>query len=268
MFDEYLDRWKLTPDGAPIETHSSRLLPVRHLGEPAMLKVSRAVDEKLGHLLMNWWDGQGAARVLAYDDEAILLERAEGRRSLADYARNGRDDEATSIICGAIAELHAPRSKPLPDLVPLDEWFRSLWPAAESHGGLLALSARTARELLSDQKEFGVLHGDVHHDNVLDFGARGWLAIDPKRILGDRSFDYANLFCNPEETPSVPKDKDRFLRRIEIVTEAAAIERTRLLRWVLAWTGLSAAWWFEDGMPAEIDMAVGEMAARELGHDI
>ncbi|MFC5068554.1 aminoglycoside phosphotransferase family protein [Flaviflagellibacter deserti] len=267
MFDEYLGRWKLTPDGPPIETHSSQLLPVRYRGEPAMLKVSHAVEEKLGHLLMNWWDGRGAARVFAHDDDAILLERAEGKRRLTEYARDGRDDEATRILCDAIAELHTPRGKPLPDLVPLTEWFRSLWPAAEVHGGLLALSARTARDLLSNQKEIGVLHGDVHHDNVLDFGARGWLAIDPKRILGDRAFDYANLFCNPEDAPSVPKEKDRFLRRVEIVSDMAGIERTRLLRWILAWTGLSAAWWFEDDMPAEIDMAVGQMAASELGYD-
>jgi len=24
-----------------------------------------------------------------------------------------------------------------------------------------------------------VLHGNIHHRNILDFGARGWLAIDP-----------------------------------------------------------------------------------------
>src|SRR3546814_13829546 len=41
MFATYLDRWALTPDGAPIATHSSDLLPARHDGVPAMLKIDR-----------------------------------------------------------------------------------------------------------------------------------------------------------------------------------------------------------------------------------
>jgi streptomycin 6-kinase len=41
MFGEYLERWKLTPDGEPIATPTSRLLPVRWRGSPAMLKIAR-----------------------------------------------------------------------------------------------------------------------------------------------------------------------------------------------------------------------------------
>ena len=65
MFDEYLARWALTPDGDPIVTPFSRLLPVRRHGAPAMLKIALEAEEKLGSRLMVWWDGQGAARVLA-----------------------------------------------------------------------------------------------------------------------------------------------------------------------------------------------------------
>ena len=111
MFDAYLQRWNLAPAGAPITTPAARLLPVLHEGQPAMLKISHEQDEREGGVLMRWWDGQGAARVLAHDDDAILLERATGTRSLAEYARNGRDDEATRIICDVLARLHAPRAK-------------------------------------------------------------------------------------------------------------------------------------------------------------
>jgi streptomycin 6-kinase len=60
LFDDYLDRWNLTADGAPILTHCSRLLPVRRGGEPAMLKIAMEAEEKLGFILMCWWDGDGA----------------------------------------------------------------------------------------------------------------------------------------------------------------------------------------------------------------
>jgi len=270
MFDDYLISWGLTPDGAPLVTHSSRLLPVRcpgNGGAPAMLKIPVEPEEKFGAGLMVWWDGEGAARVLAHDPEsgALLLERATGTRSLASMARGGEDDEATRLLCRAVQRLHAPRGRPLPDLIPLTRWFRDLWPAAAAHGGILARCAMEARALLATPRDEVPLHGDIHHGNVLDFGPeRGWLAIDPKRLYGERAFDYANLFCNPDrETATAP---GRLARRANLVAEESGLDRTRLLRWVLVWAGLSATWMMEDGgATPEVVLSVAEMAAAELG---
>jgi streptomycin 6-kinase len=120
---------------------------------------------------------------------------------------------------------------------------------------------------LAEPREVVVLHGDLHHGNVLDFGARGWLAIDPKGLVGERGFDFAYIFANPDldnPTCRLATKPDRFLRRLEIVTEAAKLERKRLLCWILAWTGLSAAWSLGSGDPAAIGLQVAELAAAEL----
>lgn len=267
MFDEYLHAWNLIPDGIPITTRAARLLPVRQNGAAAMLKVADHDDERIGGSVMQWWNGEGAARVLARDDIAILLERAEGTASLAVMSRTGRDDEACAILCTVAARLHGHRSDPPPNLVPLVQWFCDIEPAVAKHGGILAACAQAARVLLADPRDVCVLHGDLHHNNVLDFGARGWLAIDPKHLIGERSFDYANIFTNPDlDHPQWPvaTNPERFTRRLEIVTDAAKIERTRMLRWILAWTGLSAAWYLDDGDPAEVDLRVAELASAEL----
>ncbi|WP_323098260.1 aminoglycoside phosphotransferase family protein, partial [Serratia marcescens] len=147
---------------------SSLLMPVRYRGAAAMLKIAREQEERFGGQLMCWWRGEGAAQVLAWHDDGILLERAQGEGSLAQLVRDGDDEQATQILCRAIAALHAPRAAPLPELIPLQEWFSSLWPAAQAHGGMLRLSATAAAELLSSPREESVLHGDIHHDNVLD----------------------------------------------------------------------------------------------------
>ena len=105
----WLDRWGLVPDGAPFLTAVARLLPVRRDGRPAMLKLSAAEEEPAANALMAWWDGDGAARVLARDGGAVLLERANGTGSLAAMARGGRDDAACRILCAVAARLHAPR---------------------------------------------------------------------------------------------------------------------------------------------------------------
>ena len=156
---------------------------------------------------------------------------------------------------------------PPPPLTPLDICFEDLAPVAAAQGGILARCAATAAALLAAPREIGVLHGDLHHGNVLDFGRRGWLAIDPKGLVGERGFDFANIFTNPDladAAPPVAVLPDRFARRLGIVAAAASLERRRLLQWVLAWTGLSAAWFIGDGLPGDVDLRVAALAAAEL----
>ncbi|SCX45809.1 streptomycin 6-kinase [Variovorax sp. EL159] len=262
-FGHWLKQWSLSIDGEAFATPSSHLLPVRQHGVPTMLKVSHEAEEKRGHLLMQWWNGDGAARVLAHEGDALLLERAQGPASLKQMVHAGRDDEATRILCATAACLHAPRRPPPPGLIELPQWFASLWPAGDSLGGVFAHSARTARELLAAPRDVTALHGDIHHGNVLDFGPRGWLAIDPKCLYGERGFDHANIFCNPDgESALAP---GRFARRVEVVAQATGIERQRLLQWVLAWAGLSAAWMLEDGEAPGETLEVAKLAASALG---
>jgi streptomycin 6-kinase len=258
----YVDRWRLAPEGDAIITRTSYLLPVRWQGVAAMLKIAADPEEELGNELMAWWDGQGVPVVLAREGKAVLLERAQEKSSLADLVRDGRDDDATHIICGVVGKLHVPRRQPAPTLVPLSEWFSELALAARTHGGIFSLAAATTDDLLSGRREITILHGDIHHENILQFEDRGWLAIDPKGLIGERGFDYANLFCNPD--PETATDRERFARRLEIVTEAAHTDRARLLRWILAWAGLSAAWKINDHIDPETPLRVAELAAAEL----
>ena len=246
-------------DGAPVVTETSRLLPVLYRGMPAMLKVATAVEEARGSRQLAWWGGGGAAKVFEIEGEAVLLERASGPRSLVEMAQGGRDGEATSIILGVAAELHRERPSPPPDLVPLDAWFGSLFLAAGSNGGDLDLAARTARRLLASSEEAIPLHGDLHHWNVLDFDG-DWRAIDPKGLVGERTFDLIQLLRNPDFATAA--EPGRLERRVAQVACEAAVDRVRLLEWALAFAGLSAAWFIEDGDRPAADLAmIGKVSA-------
>jgi streptomycin 6-kinase len=258
----HLARWDLVPDGEPVETPSSLLLAVRHNGQPAMLKIARAEEERRGGALMAWWNADGAAKVLASNGDALLLERATGSRSLAAMAAAGQDDEASRILCAVASRLHAPRSTPLPELVPLARWFAALAPASRTHGGLLADADAAARALLAEPRDVAVLHGDIHHGNVLDGGERGWLAIDPKGLSGERTFDFVNILRNPDAATAL--QPGRFDRQAALLADAAAIDRHRLLQWTLAFAGLSAAWHLADGERSELDFAIIDLAAAAL----
>jgi streptomycin 6-kinase len=97
--------------------------------------------------------------------------------------------------------------------------------------------------LLDDPGAQVALHGDLHHGNVLDFGERGWLAIDPKFLVGHRVFDYTNILCNPGAALA----ERHFDRRVDLISALAEIPTAELLEWTVAWTGLSASWFAEDG---------------------
>lgn len=265
LFNTWLSRWGLTPDGQPLETHTSQLLPVvTKDGQKAILKLTDDDSERNGCELMVWWNGNGAAKVLAHAAGAILLERATGVGSLADMSWSGNDAQACRIICHAASRLHLPRNASTPALTPLLYWFRDLAPAAKKHGGILTHCAEVANVLLSSPQNEVVLHGDLHHGNILDFGTKGWLAIDPKGLVGERGFDYANIFTNPDPTKPVAIEPEIFAQRVNIVSEIARIERQRLLMWIIAWCGLSSAWFLQEGDCATIPLRIAELASAEL----
>jgi streptomycin 6-kinase len=273
-----LDRWQLLTDGPGFATASSLLQPV--LSEvdgtrlPAMLKLAKdsaaGDEERAGFALQRWWNGDGAAAVYRHDDDAVLLERARGRRSLLAMSLGpsaADDDHALRLLCRAVARLHAPRRlSPPPTLVPLDSWFGELFEHADGLGGSYLRGADLAAELLDERTEPVPLHGDIHHDNVLDFDRRGWLAIDPKGLLGAAEFDYANMLCNPSRAQSA--EPRRLRRRVQTVSLASGINADRLLRWTIAWTALSATWFMTADGAGSADalatVAIGDAATRIL----
>lgn len=255
--------WHLREDEAMFTTATSLLQPVLAQGKPAMLKVPLCVEERRGLALLRWWQGDCAVRVLAAHSGAVLMERACGTRSLIAMSQGGQDAEATRILCAVAARLHAQSHTPLPELTPLNHCFAALEAAGARQGRLFAEAAAIARALLAAPHDMVVLHGDIHHANVLDGGKRGWLAIDPKGLYGERGFDYANIFCNPDY--AVATRAGRFEQQLTLVAEMAALEPERLLAWIAAWAALSAVWHMEDGGNPETALAIAQKALSLRG---
>lgn len=262
-FEMYLLKWNLIPDGQAIVTPSSHLLPVKYNQEPCMLKIALIQEEQIGGDVMLWWDGQGAAKILAHDEKALLMQRATGSGCLQSMVKQNQDDEASRILCSVIAKLHAVSHKTLPSrVVPLTQWFRSLNQAAEQYGGVIEQASLVSQTLLQNQQEITILHGDIHHQNILDFGNNQWLAIDPKGLIGERYFDYANLFCNPDyETATRPGRLDR---QAHLISAEAGLDYHRLLQWILAYAGLSASWHLEEGSNPDLAIKIAELSSSLL----
>jgi streptomycin 6-kinase len=254
-------RWRLEPDGEPFATHSSVLLPARRDGRPVMLKLTPEPDEIRGGALLAWWDGRGAVRVLEREADAILMERPTGTRSLVEMSMSGRDHEAIDVLCSAASELHRPSADPLPPLDPVENLFTPLL-ASDWDDPIVQFGRRIAHGLFADPIEQVPLHGDIQHYNVLDAGDGRWLAIDPKGQYGERTYDFVNLFRNPNGT--IGNDPAIFGRRMAQIERCAELDPSRLARWIVAFCALCLVW---DYYPQGSSASDRELANLALAFD-
>lgn len=244
----YLAAWQLSHPQLITQTHTSHIYTVVHENETVVLKLLSAVEtkEQTGALALRYFNGRGAVRLLRYDEGAHLLEYAVGHE-LVTLVEHGEDENATRIIAQVIKQLHSvPQDAPRDGLVVLDRWFGELFSkaAADRQAGresIYVRGAALAEWLCADQREVRVLHGDIHHYNIRQ-SARGWLAFDPKGLLGERTYDCANTLCNPG-MPELVHNEARLLTNAAILADTLAIELPRLLAFTYAYTCLNASSW-------------------------
>lgn len=270
-------RWKVSDPILIAETFSSRVWKVvREDGSLAVVKDLKPFDdvedELRGAHLLRWRRGEGAVKLLGIDGHRMLLEHAGERMLSHDLAEQG-DTTATEIAAEVMARLLAPSKRPAPaDLQPLQRRFDSLFRRATADrnagkGSLYVEAAVIAERLLSDPKNVRPLHGDLHHDNIMH-GSRGWLAIDPKGLIGDPGFDAANLFYNPLDRDDLCLAPERIAFMAQTFAKVLGQDEPTLLDHAVAYGCLSASWHHEDGNETderrELSVAAAIRAVRKL----
>jgi streptomycin 6-kinase len=84
-------------------------------------------------------------------------------------------------------------------------------------------------ELNSTSESSVILHGDLHHANIIISAGRGWLAIDPKGVCGDPGYEVGPFMMN--QIPAGASDtevKEILKQRISIFSDELQIKRERL----------------------------------------
>ena len=66
-------------------------------------------DERAAADLLRYFAGSGAVQLIATDDDALLMERADDEVSLRAMALSGGDAQAVEILADCVQRLHAPR---------------------------------------------------------------------------------------------------------------------------------------------------------------
>ena len=242
----YLEKWDLKDPLLIEETKTSHIYKVTQKSHPTILKILTPMGQKYessSAKFLRCFDGQGAVRLIETDDKALLLEYIDGLQ-LVDKVREGKDSEAQMIVCDILEELHK-YSGPLPkDTENLEFRFKSLTERAHlsKTDPLFIKTAKVAGNLIASEENKVLLHGDIHHFNILQSRQRGWLSIDPQPFYGERTFDLANTFFNPEGQTEVIESIDRIIGMAKLYSQRLKIDESRILKFAYAYGGLSSSW--------------------------
>jgi streptomycin 6-kinase len=241
--------------GEPFELSYNYVAPAtRADGTECVIKLSpHGTDFRHEVVATRHYDGHGMARLLDADEDrgVALLERLRPGAMLVEL--DADDGRKTEIAAEVMREL---LREPPPDhgLPTTRDWFVAFEKHRAEHGGAGPLPAAvfergeaTYRELLASSPAPALLHGDLHHYNVLSAQRAPWLAIDPHGLVGDPVFEVGAFFGNPFDLLERPKPEDVLERRTHILAERLGFDRQRVIAWGIAYQTLSAVWSAENG---------------------
>lgn len=197
-------------------------------------------------LALKCFAGCGAVKVLAEDKGMLLLERAVPGTSLKSYFPD-KEQESIAIACGVMKKLHQASIPEDHNFPHIKDWLTALdkdWPIPDEY---LQKARRFKNKLLQTSKLDVLLHGDLHHDNILQNG-NNWLVIDPKGVIGEPAYEIAAFIRNPipellthDDVPNIIQD------RITRFAELLGIPAKRIHDWCFVQAVLVWVWALDDG---------------------
>jgi len=225
---EYLDRWDLTPDGAPLNGFCSVVQPVRMPdGTSAMLKLGLLHEESEHEwLALSMWDGDGAVRLLAHDanDGVLLLERLRLETLVSQPI-----EDAVAIAGTLRRRLRRPAPPGMRTLrATAARWAEQLRQAERVPERVVDEAVDHCLTLGPEALDL-MVNEDQHFHNILAGDREPWLVIDPKVLAGDPEFGLAALLWNRFEP-------ERIRRRLDMLVEIEELDPAK----ARAWTFVSA----------------------------
>ncbi|MGM0836995.1 MAG: aminoglycoside phosphotransferase family protein [Bacillota bacterium] len=247
--------WKLQIEGPVSNLSYNYVLHAKDAnGTPVMLKLGvPSFDFSNEIRTLKVYGGKGCARLLEADEErgAMLLEKLVPGTMLSV-----EKDEKAAVL--QFIEVWKAIRRPVPaecKSPTILDWASGLVRYNNMHksgdgpieGSYIEMAQTYFQELSETSDGVELLHGDLHHENILYDDKKGWLAIDPKGVVGDPYFDLISYMGNHLLTKENPKML--LEQRVAWITEALSLDRERLLKAGVAMGILSACWAIEDQEP-------------------
>jgi len=207
-----------------------------------------------------FYNGNGCVKLLEYDNTkfAMLLEAIKPGTSLKNLFPHD-ERKACEYAAQVIKKLHfLPKPQNfqnrLDDYPKLETWLHILHSFSDKTviDDYLKKAQIYSDKLLRSQKDLYLLHGDLHHENILCnnilSNSNSWVAIDPKGVVGELAYEVGAFIRNPLPELLEQRNAGQILsRRFDFFSNALNIERRRLVEWNYVQAVLSACWALQDG---------------------
>ncbi|MBU4387141.1 phosphotransferase, partial [Candidatus Dependentiae bacterium] len=167
--------------------------------QPVILKLFFDINNLQAELnALNAFAGNGCVKLINHDikHKALLLQKIVPGISLKTFFPD-QDEQAVKIISDVIQNLQssaAPGQKKFPNIYDSLKILDKSWNLPEQY---LVKARKLSEKLVATNSKQVLLHGDLHHENILLNDKNKWVAIDPKGVIGALSLEPATAICNP-----------------------------------------------------------------------
>lgn len=262
LIAKYAERWELTAQKPVANLTYHYVMTARKDNHAVVLKLGVPQSELLREMeCLAHYNGNGAPKLLASDPEngAMLMDCVTPGTTLKSYFPHN-EETSLAIVATVIAKL---RQVNIPhDLVfpNIERWHASLYQAKPSitiPEELLTSAQQLSRHLTATQAKPVLLHGDLHHDNILLGEQNQWFAIDPKGIIGEPAYELGAFIRNPlMELHQQTNSQAIVRRRIDAFAQYLDLDSQRIAQWSFVQAVLSACWSMEEHQVAHAEYAM------------
>lgn len=215
---------------------------------PVVLKLSLDSDSLQKEVLvLQAFAGCGIVKIVSEKEGMLLLDRAVSGVSLKSYFPE-LDREAVFILCDCLNKLHQATIPENHQFPHINDWLMALDQELAIPIPFLSKARKLRNDLLSTPSPPVLLHGDLHHDNILQ-NDDDWLVIDPKGVIGEAAYEVAAFIRNP--IPQLLECHDALTiidRRIQCFADELKLPEQRIRDWCYVQAVLAWVWALEDGI--------------------
>ncbi len=255
LIRSFAKEWQLTVL-APFPNLSYNFVtPVQRAdGSPAVLKLNFPDHDAVCEIeAMRRFPRDAAVEVLEADEErgAMLLERVTPGQSL----RGMPEEQAVAATCAVIRKLHRPLVDPHP-FPTVANWGEVYGRIRKQFGGtsgpfpqaLFDEGEETYLALVASSGPTILLHGDLHHDNILTATREPFLAFDPHGVAGEAEYECGSFLRNwLPDLLELPDPAGATNRRLDQFDGELGFDRERLRGWGMSQAVMSTLWSLESG---------------------
>ena len=202
------------------------------------------------YMALRYFKGQGSVACLNAHREynALMLESIEPGKSLKSLWP-AHDEQAVMIMAQVITELHTKVIVGVHHKKTVADWMRII---ADMHDMLFfkdhsIRAQQWAHELLVTQLDCYFLHGDLHHENILQGPQNIWKSIDPHGVVGELAYEVGAFIRNPfPEIIQHEENKVIIEKRVRLFSAQLSLDVQRVLKWSYVQSILAACWALQD----------------------